>query len=318
MQRRYRRLVTKILSYSPWWIIIILIIFNIFFTPRFFTWLNIKNILTQSAVLGMVTIGESLCLLSGNLDLSVESTLALSAVIGGLLVNNGIPYYAAIVGMLFTGCAVGLINGLLVRKVGMNAFIATLITYLGMRGIAMGIVKGRTIYDLPQGLRFLGGTYVGGMSIQIFQVLFFFGLFTLLLTNTAWGRHVYVTGDNEVAAYTSGINTDRVVISAFVLSGLLSAYAGLLLAGRLNSAAPIFAEGMVFQTMAAAVIGGVSLFGGIGKLPIAYAGVLILAIIGNVLNMHEISPYWVKTIRAGMILVAVVIDATRRRLVTYE
>ncbi|MGC8779065.1 MAG: ABC transporter permease, partial [Candidatus Caldatribacteriaceae bacterium] len=134
---------------------------------------------------------------------------------------------------------------------------------------------------------------------------------------TRFGRHVYLVGDNQLAARINGINVDRVVVSVFVLSGFLSAFAGLVMAGRLNSASPLFGTGMVFEAMSAAIIGGISLRGGVGSLPMALGGVLLLSAIGNVLNLHAVSPYWIQTIRAMMILIAVILDSLKRRLIRY-
>jgi len=313
-----RLLLIYLLNYSVWIILALFIGINAILTPRFLSILNFKNILVQSSVLGIIVIGESLCLISGNFDLSVGSVLALSAVIGALLVSYNVPTIVAIAAMLGTGATIGLFNGFLIRKVGMNAFIATLISFLGARGIALGIVKGRTIWNLPSSFRIFGDQYIFNVPIQIITMISLYLLFHFLLSNTRFGRHLYLTGDNEVAAYSSGINVDRIVIAAFILSGLLSAFAGLTLAGRLNSSSPVFGEGMVFEAMAAAIIGGISLKGGIGKLPMALGGVLLLGAIGNVLNLHAISPYWIKAIRGGLILVAVLLDVTKRRVITYE
>lgn len=313
-----RLLVTYLLNYSIWIILVLFIGINAIFTPRFFSVLNFRNVLVQSSILGIVVIGESLCLISGNFDLSVGSVLALAAVIGALLVSHNAPVIVAIVAMLGTGAAVGLFNGFFIRKVGMNAFVVTLISFLGVRGIALGIVRGKTIWNLPDSFRIFGAQSVFNIPVQIITMLGLYLLFHLLLSNIRFGRHLYLTGDNEVAAYSSGINTDRVVMAAFVLSGILSAFAGLTLAGRLNSSSPIFGEGMVFEAMAAAIIGGISLKGGVGRLPMALGGVFLLAAIGNVLNLHAISPYWVKAIRGGLILAAVLLDVVKRRMAAYE
>jgi len=313
-----RLLLVYLLDYSIWLILALFIVINAIFTPRFFSILNFKNILVQSSILGIIVIGESLCLISGNFDLSVGSTLALSAVIGALLVSNNVNIIVAIAAMLGTGAAVGLFNGFFIRKVGMNPFVVTLISFLSVRGIALGIVEGRTIWNLPDSYRIFGAHSILNIPVQIITMFGLYLIFYWLLSNSKFGRHLYLTGDNEAAAYSSGINTDRVVMTAFVLSGILSAFAGLTLSGRLNSSSPLFGEGMVFEAMAAAIIGGISLKGGIGRLPMALGGVFLLGAIGNVLNLHAISPYWVKAIRGGLILPAVLLDVMRRRITTYE
>lgn len=315
---RRREILKSILDNSVWIIIAVFFTLNAFVTPRFFTILNLRNILIHSSILGIVVIGESLCLLSGHFDLSVESTLALSAVIGSLVVKNGFGTPIAIAAMLLSGILVGFINGTLIRKLGLNAFVATLITYIGVRGTALGIVEGKTIWNLPPAFCFFGAGNIGFLPVQIalLGILYFF--FELVLSNTRFGRHVYLVGDNQIAARINGIDVDRVVISVFILSGLLSAFAGLVMAGRLNSASPLFGTGMVFEAMSSAIIGGISLRGGVGRLPMALGGVLLLSSISNVLNLHAVSPYWIQTIRAIMILFAVILDSLKRRLVRYE
>jgi ribose transport system permease protein len=312
-----KQLLTIILENAVWIILCIFVIINAFVTPKFLTLLNIRNILINASVLGIVVIAESLCLLSGHLDLSVESTLAFGAVIGALLLRNNLPVPVAIVSVLLSGVAVGFLNGLLVRKVGLNAFVATLITYIGVRGIALGIVEGKTIWNLPVSYCFLGAGTVFQIPVQILVLILLYVFFYWLLTSTKFGRHVYLIGDNPVAAWARGVNLDRVIISVFVISGFLSAFAGWMQSGRVNSATPNFATGMVFDAMASAIIGGVSLHGGVGSLPMALGGVLLLTSINNVLNLHAVSPYWIQTIRALMILLAVLLDSFKRRLVRY-
>ncbi|MEM1552415.1 MAG: ABC transporter permease [Candidatus Bathyarchaeia archaeon] len=312
-----RDVLRVILHNSVWIVLIIFVAVNLFLTPRFATALNMRNILINSSVLGIVVIAESICLLSGHFDLSVESTLALAAVVGALLLRTGIPVYVAIMTLLSVGCFVGLCNGLLIRKIGLNAFVATLITYIGVRGVALGIVEGKTIWNLPESFCYIGAGTVGGVPVQIIIFLLLYGLFHFILTSTTFGRHVYLVGDSQLAAWTAGINVDRVVVSVFVLSGLLSAFAGWMMAGRVNSATPHFGTGMVFEAMAAAIIGGISLRGGIGSLPMALGGVLLLTCISNVLNLHAVSPYWIQAIRGAMILFAVFLDSLKRKLMRY-
>jgi len=316
-EARRREILSIVLHNVVWIILCIFVIVNALITPKFFTILNIRNILINASVLGIVVIAQSLCLISGHLDLSVESTLAFGAVMGALLLRNNLPVPLAIVSVLISGIAVGFLNGVLIRKVGLNAFVATLITYIGVRGIALGIVEGKTIWNLPVSYCYLGAGEVFNIPIQILVLIFSYIFFHWVLTSTKFGRHIYLIGDNPVAAWARGVNLDRVIIGVFVLSGFLSAFAGWMQSGRVNSATPNFAVGMVFEAMASAIIGGVSLRGGVGSLPMALGGVLLLTSINNVLNLHAVSPYWIQTIRAAMILLAVLLDSFKRRLMRY-
>ncbi len=318
MKSKKEELLAFLLDNSVWFILIVFFVLNAFLTPYFFTVLNFRNILIHSSILGIVVIGESLCLLSGHFDLSVESTLALSAIVGAILIKGGISVPISIILMLLSGMLVGLANGVLIRKLGLNAFVATLITYIGIRGTALGIVEGKTIWNLPSSFCFFGAGTISSFPVQIILLIVLYVIFHFLLVNTRFGRHVYLVGDNQVAARVNGVDVDRVVISVFILSGLLSAFAGLVMAGRLNSASPLFGTGMVFEAMSAAIIGGISLQGGVGSLPMALGGVILLSSISNVLNLHAVSPYWIQTIRAIMILLAVVLDSLKRRLMRYS
>ena len=318
MKSKREELLAFLLGNSVWFILIVFFALNAFLTPYFFTVLNFRNILIHSSILGIVVIGESLCLLSGHFDLSVESTLALSAIVGAILIKGGISVPVSIILMLLSGMLVGLANGVLIRKLGLNAFVATLITYIGIRGTALGIVEGKTIWNLPSSFCFFGAGTISSFPVQIILLIVLYVIFHFLLINTRFGRHIYLVGDNQVAARVNGVDVDRVVISVFILSGLLSAFAGLVMAGRLNSASPLFGTGMVFEAMSAAIIGGISLQGGVGSLPMALGGVILLSSISNVLNLHAVSPYWIQTIRAIMILLAVVLDSLKRRLMRYS
>jgi len=313
-----RKRIIWIIERFIWIVVGVFIIFGIIFVPGFKNWLNFRNILLHSSILGVLAIGESLCLLTGNFDLSIGSILAFAGILGALIAKWKIPSLIIIIIMLFIGLGAGFLNGILIRKIKLNAFVATLITMLAWRGTAMGIVGGRTIWDLPEGLRLLGSGTIKGFPIQILIMLSLFVFFHIALTQTKFGRHIYIVGDNEVAAYNSGINTDKVIIIVFTISGTLSAFAGLLMIGRLNAASPTYGSDILFDAMSAAIIGGISLHGGIGNLLMALGGVILLSIISNMLNLYGVSPYWATTVRALLLLIAVLLDTIKRRLVRYE
>lgn len=305
------------LNYAIW---IMLLVFGVaasFLLPSFSTPLNLRNILMHSAVLGVIVIGESICLISGHFDLSVGSVLGFSAVFSALLASSGVPPILVMILALGTGGLIGFANGFFIRKVGINAFVVTLSMFIGIRGLTSGIVRGQTIWSVPSQLRVLGSTYVYGIPMQIIVFIGLYIIFERVLSLSVYGKRLYITGDNDVAAYEAGINTDRVVIESFIISGVLAALAGIISVGKLNSAPPTLGEGMVFEAFAAAVIGGISLKGGIGNLYNAFGGVLLLSLIGNILNLSDVSPYWIQTVRGGLILVAVLLDAYRRRRKSY-
>lgn len=306
-----------ILNYAIWIMLLLFGILASFLLPGFSSALNFRNILMHSAVLGIIVIGESLCLISGHFDLSIGSILGFSAVLAALLASNGMPPVLVMILVLGVGALIGFANGFFIRKVGINAFVVTLSMLIGIRGLTSGIVRGETIWSLPSQLRVLGSTYVRSIPIQVIIFIALYIIFERVLSQSVYGRRLYITGDNDVAAYASGIDTDRVVIKSFIISGFLAALAGIITVGKLNSAPPTLGEGMVFEAFAAAVIGGISLQGGIGNLYNAFGGVLLLSMIGNILNLSNVSPYWIQTVRGGMILIAVLLDVVRRRRKSY-
>lgn len=313
-----RRKMVSLIEGFVWLVNAVLIVLSCIFVPRFASWLNFRNILLHSAILGVVTIGEAICLIGGNFDLSVGSTLALAGMIGALLSKMNLHSLIVIIIMISFGLGSGFLNGIMVRTLRLNAFIATLITMLGWRGIATGLTEGKTIWNLPEDLCFLGSGTLLGFPIQILIMLVMFVVFHLVMTCTRFGRHIYIVGDNEKAAYNAGISVDKIVIATFAISGALSSFAGLLMIGRLNAASPTYGSEILFEAMSAAIIGGVSLKGGMGNLLMALGGVVLLSIISNILNLSGVSPYWAMTVRALLLLFAVLLDSVKRRFIMYE
>jgi ribose/xylose/arabinose/galactoside ABC-type transport system permease subunit len=195
----------------------------------------------------------------------------------------------------------------------MNAFIVTIAMLIIIRAAALNVTKAHIVIGLPEGYVSIAKIGIGSFPFMIFIFLFLYVLFHIMLKYTRFGRSVYAIGDNIDAAYASGINTDKIVIITFVIAGMLSAITGWVLAARFRSVAPGLGEGMIFDTVAAAVIGGVSLRGGIGKMSGMFGGVLLLTIIGNILNLLEFSPFHINMIRGGVVFLAVLIDSLKYR-----
>jgi len=304
------------------WIILLLTIVVCSFTiPVFFSVANFRSVFLSSSAIGILVIAESLVLITGNFDLSIESILGFTAVMAGWLM---VPYAftsnlllhpaLTIFIMIFVGAIIGLFNGFLIVKLKMNAFIVTLAMLIILRGAAVNLTKGSIMIKLPASFISIAKIQIGIFPLIIYIFLFLLILFQIILKFTRFGRSIYAIGDNKNAAYAAGINVDKIVMIAFILSGILSAIAGWVLSARYQSIAPAIGENMVFDTVAAAVIGGVSLSGGKGNLIGALGGILLLSTIQNVLNLLGFSPYYVNMIRAGVILLAIFIDSFRFRL----
>lgn len=298
-----------------WVLLILLLIIASSIIPSFFSKQNLINLALNSSILGIMVIAESLCLIIGKFDLSIESTLAISALVGAILTNkmgfNGVLTWFIV---LAIGAFIGLINGVFIVKIGVNPFIQTLAMLIILRGLMLVFTGGLTIFPLPDLYRVFGATKIFTIPSPVIILILIYIFFIVIMERRKFGRILYATGSNPEAAFASGINVDRLNIIVFILSGTIAAFAGLVLSGRMNAVDNNLGEGMIFEVMAAAVIGGVSLYGGRGRLFGAIGGVLFLGMVGSVLTWFNISPFLVETIRGVIILFAVVVDALKNKV----
>ncbi len=306
------------------WILLLLTVLTFsLLTDRFLTRDNLTNILVHSAVLGIMVIGQSFTLITGNFDLSAESTLGLVAVAGAfLLVPAGEPANGSglelhpvltIILMFGLGLAVGWINGLLITRLKMNNFIVTLSMLIIVRGLAFLITQGKTVTNLPTSVKALGHDALGPLPISVVVVLIAFMLAFAVTRYTRFGRDCYAVGGNSDAALASGIDPDRRIRQVYLISGAMAAFAAWVELGRLGVGATRIGEGMIFEIQAAAVIGGISLFGGRGTMIGALGGVLLLSSINAGLNLMQVSGFAIDMVRGLVILVAMLIDAQKAR-----
>ena len=284
--------------------------------PRIFSVRILINVLEHSSILGILVIGMIFCLLAGRFDLSSESTLGFTALVGAWMVSTNVhfgsswllPPLVVVILMLAMGTAIGCLNSFFIIKLRVNAFIVTLAMLLAFRGFTYVFTGANTMYDLPESFIGLGSYSIGG--ILPLSVILFVGLFVVsqfVLSYTSFGRDLYAIGGNPGAAFAAGIRVDRRTLTSFILSGMLAALGGWVLAGRLQAVTINLAQGMVFEVFAAAVIGGVSLAGGKGNMIGPLGGVLLLGMITTGLSVMPISSLWVDAVRGVLILVAVVL-----------
>lgn len=316
-----RRIFTAILDNIVWFILVIVLIFFSLFIDNFFQTQIFLNILGQSAFLGILSAGLAIVIISGHLDLSVESNLAFSAILASYLVGTGgvglglaMHPLVALAICLVVGGLFGAFNGLLVTKLGLTAFIVTLATFIGIRGLGLILVGGRSIYGLPDTMRAVASTKI--LGIPLLAVIMTLTVITMhfILTRTRFGRYVYLIGGNPIASFRNGVQVNRIVLLSFVLAGVLAAFAGWLLAARLNGASANIGVGILFDAFAAVVIGGVSLTGGIGRLSGVFAGVLLLTSIDTAINVMGLPPQYLSVIRAALVLFAVILDTFKVRI----
>jgi len=306
-------------------LIVVLTVFSIFI-PQFFQIGIFANIVEQSTFVGVMAIGLAIVIIAGNMDLSVESVAALTAMVTGMLfcargIGLGIvltPEWLVIpvsLGLaLLVGAAIGVINGLLVVRLKMNAFIVTLASYIWVRGLVVAISGGRSAQDLAPSLRVMGIETILYIPLIAWLAIGCYVMFTFVMGKTPFGRHVTMIGGNAVATFRAGIKVDRLVLVTFVLAGAISGVAGWLLAIRTSGATANLGVGMLFNAFAAVVIGGVSLKGGIGRLPGVYAGVLLLSSIHTAINLMGLPAHYTQMILGALVLAAVLIDTLKLQI----
>lgn len=300
--------------------LVLLVVVMSLVSPQFRTFTNFLTLLRQASVNGLIAFGMTLVILTGGIDLSVGSTLGLTgALFAGLIVNVGMPIPLAVLVALIFGLGLGWISGFLVGKAKLQPFIATLITMTVYRGFTLIYTNGRPISNLTADeyvgssfLMFIGRGAILGIPVPVIILFSAFILFYLLLNKSALGRKIYAVGSNERAAQLSGINTDRVKLFVYSISGLTSTLAALILVSRLNSAQPTLGTGYELDAIAATAIGGTSMTGGRGKISGTLLGILIIAVLSNGMNILGISSYYQDVVKGIVILLAVLVDRIQK------
>ncbi|MDA3938838.1 MAG: ribose ABC transporter permease [Spirochaetia bacterium] len=285
----------------------IMIITISFLSDRFLTLPNILNILRQSSINGIIAVGMTMVILTAGIDLSVGSILGLTAVITADLLHSGIPVFLAILLGLLLGFCIGFVNGLLITKFKIPPFIATLGMMTLARGLAFTYTQGKPITGLNESFRVIGTGMIGSIPLPVIIAALVFFLGYLFLKRSRHGENIYALGNNETAAEFSGIPVKRYISLVYALSGFLSALAGMILIGRLDSAQPIIGQGYEFDAIAAVVVGGTSFTGGHGSVWGTLIGVLIIAVINNGLNLLDVSSFYEQVVKGVVIAIALLL-----------
>lgn len=290
--------------------LILLIIVVSILNPSFLDLSNLLNLLRQISINGLIAFGMTFIILTGGIDLSVGSILALSSAFIALMITSGVdPIIALIIGVLI-GFVLGAVNVLLVTKGNMAPFIATLATMTIFRGLTLVITDGNPITNLGDSYLFqlFGKGYFIGIPVPAVTMIIVFVILLIILQKTTFGRHTYAIGGNEVAAKISGIKVNKIKILIYGISGLMSALAGGILTSRLNSAQPTAGTSYELDAIAAVVLGGTSLTGGKGRIVGTLIGVLIIGVLNNGLNLLGVSSFYQQVVKGVVILIAVLID----------
>ncbi len=287
-------------------VLLALCILLTFLEPRFLSVSNIFNILRQSAIIGIISLGMTCVILVRGIDLSVGSIVALSSLVGAATVHAGFPFFVAWGVALLVGAICGGINGVVVGWLGIPPFIVTLGMMGAARGAALLFTGGAPISGFPDAFRVLGKGWLAAVPVPVLVFGGVFFVLYLLLERSIWGEQVRSIGSNPVAAWGSAMSVPRITASVFVLSGVLSALSGLVLAGRLDAAQPTAGLGYEFGAIAAAVLGGTQFSGGKGTLFGTILGVLIMGIISNGINILNVNPFYEQVVRGLVIAAALV------------
>jgi ribose/xylose/arabinose/galactoside ABC-type transport system permease subunit len=279
--------------------------YEAFLTPE-----NLLNVLRQNSMLGMVALGMTMVILTGGIDLSVGSVLALAGIVAASLSPRGT--FVAVTGGLLAGALLGVLNGVLITRARIQPFIVTLAMMIAARGVALGLTGENSVRvdRAAQGFMWLGRGRLLGVPVPVWLAALAFAAGWVVLRYTRFGRYVYAAGDHPDAARLLGLKVDRVLIATYAISGVLAALAGVVLAGRLGAGQPVAGNGYELDAIAAVVVGGTLLSGGQGGVGSTVVGVLLLGVIFNLFNLEgTITPWWQGVLRGVFLLGVVVVQA---------
>ena len=308
------KILLTLLDNLVWVLLFAFVLFNVFFTPAFFSSRNLLNVLFHTSILALLVLAQGIVMMVGELDLSGDAVLAFAPGIVILLTTSF--NFGPVLGIIFTlglGAALGWFNGFFVAKVKANSFLFTLSTQIVLRGLILFFVP-LSIAGLHNVYAFLGRGHIGNLQAATVMFLLIFFVFEMMFRKTTFGRKFKLTGGNRQAAFISGIRTDRMIILAFVIAGVLAAVAGLITAGRQNAVSNGMGLGMVTMAIAGAILGGCSFKGGTGKPLGLLGGALLLGLIDNALTLQGVSVNLVSATKGSLILVAILLDRWRYRL----
>lgn len=283
-------------------------------TPAFLTQQNILNVLRQVTTNLNLALGMTLIIIITGIDLSVGSIVALSGTItGGLIAFNNMPIALAVLVGILVGTFCGFFNGFVVANTKIPPFIVTLAMLNIARGAAYVFTGGQPIRVMAEGFNVIGAGYLGIIPLPVIYTAVFVVGVSILLKKTKLGRYIYAVGGNIEAARFSGIKIKKVQIFAFTLSGFFAAFSGIVLAARMFSGQPTVAQGFELDAIAAVVLGGTSMLGGVGTISGTVIGALIIGVLNNGLNLLNINSFWQLIVKGVVILLAVYIDLIKKK-----
>ncbi|MGI5919397.1 MAG: ABC transporter permease [Christensenellales bacterium] len=311
--KRQGLLKLALLNNTPLILLVVLFIATGILEPKFFSWSNIENIFLSSSYIGVLAIGMTFVLLTGGIDLSVGSTMYMTAALTGLLISSwNTPTWLAVIIMLIVSAIIGLINGVLIAKLKLLPFLTTMAMMVLLRGIALVFTKS-VLVKLPSSLSSMGSVKLLGLiPVPVVLLIIVIVAASTYLTRTAGGKQIYAVGNNAEGARLAGINQDRITIICYVVCGFLAGVSGLMAVTQYGVVNAGFGEGVEFNAIAAAVLGGVSLSGGVGRVfPGTLIGTILIQLVQIALVYLKVDLYITPIISALVIFFAVLLDSYR-------
>jgi len=282
-------------------------------TPHFLTAVNLSSVARQTAVINIIALGMTLVIITGGIDLSVGSMLAISGLFGSMAIKAGQPVLIAIAVGIGCGMLCGLLNGLMITRLRISPFIVTLGTLEAYRGLALVISKGLPVHEIPDSFSYLGDGNLLGIPFSLWVLALCAVVMHFILENTKLGRYAFAIGSNQSAAYYAGVPIKFHLTSVYLIAGGLAGLAGMVEASRLMTGQPTAGQGYELQAIAAVVIGGGSLQGGEGSVIGTLIGAFIIGLLSNGSDLLGINPYWQQVTIGVVIIAAVGFDEFRKR-----
>ena len=280
----------------------------------FYSQRNLINVLRQVSSNACLAFGMTFAIITGGIDLSVGSILALSGTLSaGLIVKSGFSVPQAVITAIIIGTCLGLFNGFVIAKTTIPPFIVTLAMMQIARGAAYIYSNGQPIRAMIKEYQIIGTGYIGPIPLPVIYMLVFLVICVILLSKTRFGRHVYAVGGNDKAAIFSGVNVARTKMLVYTMSGFLAAFTGVVLCARMASGQPTAGQAFEMDAIAATVLGGTSMSGGVGKIGSTFIGVLIIGVLNNGLNLLGLNSFWQQIAKGVVILLAVYVDMLKKR-----
>jgi ribose transport system permease protein len=297
----------------PFLTLIILFIALTIATPHFLTAINLASVARQTAVINIMALGMTLVIITGGIDLSVGSILAIAGLFGTMAIKDGYPIPLAILIGIGSGLLCGFLNGLMITQLRINPFIVTLGTLEAYRGVALVVSKGLPVHEIPDSFSYLGDGNLLGIPFSLWLLALCAILMHFVLEHTKLGRYAFAIGSNTAAAYYAGVPIKFHLTAVYAIAGMLAGLAGMIEASRLMTGQPTAGQGYELQAIAAVVIGGGSLQGGEGSVVGTLIGAFIIGLLSNGSDLLGVNPYWQQVIIGAVIIVAVAFDELRKR-----